>query len=63
LIEKQGALAQAESLNVIAEAEANEMKLTDEYLTLERIKAFSNNTRLYLGPSIPKYISEASHTP
>eukprot|EP00826_Nyctotherus_ovalis_P026189 TRINITY_DN2045_c0_g10_i1.p1 TRINITY_DN2045_c0_g10~~TRINITY_DN2045_c0_g10_i1.p1 ORF type:complete len:199 (-),score=75.44 TRINITY_DN2045_c0_g10_i1:139-735(-) len=63
LIEKEQAMAKANTLSVMTEAEANELKFTEEFLILEKIKAFSKNTKLYLGPSIPKYISEGQAVP
>lgn len=63
MIEKEEATAKARTLSVVTEAEANELKFTEEFLILEKIKAFSKNTKLYLGPSIPKYISEGQSVP
>jgi hypothetical protein len=50
------------------EVEANNKKLTPEYLRYMSIISLSNNTKFYFGESIPKYFStniekiEGGHT-
>jgi len=39
------------------EIEANQKKLTPEYLKYTAIKTLINNTQLYFGDSIPKYLT------
>ena len=58
MVSKEEAVAKATKIKLLAEAEANKQKLSREFLTLEAIKAVTNNTRMYLGPSIPKFIPE-----
>ena len=62
-IEKEKALAAAKKHHAEAEAYGNEKKLTKEYLQLMKIKAFTKNTKMYLGPSIPKNISNSLPIP
>jgi len=45
----------------IKEIEANEKKLTDSFLKYTWLQAISNNTKLYFGDSIPKFINTNSH--
>ena len=39
------------------EIEANQRKLTPEYLKYTAIKTLINNSQLYFGESIPKYLT------
>jgi len=39
------------------EIEANQRKLSQEYLRYTAIKSLINNTQLYFGDSIPKYLT------
>jgi hypothetical protein len=41
----------------IKEIDANEKRLTDQYLRLKWLEALGNNTKLYFGDSIPKYLA------
>ena len=40
----------------IKEIDANEKRLTDQYLRLKWLESLGNNTKLYFGESIPKYL-------
>merc|ERR1711933_436046 len=40
-------------MGAMKEAEANQLKLTPEFLALETAKALSNNTKIYFGEKIP----------
>ena len=43
----------------VKEIEANEKKLTPQYLKYALIQGLTNNVKLYFGESIPKYIGES----
>ena len=43
----------------VKEIEANEKKLTPQYLKYSLIQGLTNNVKLYFGESIPKYIGES----
>jgi len=45
----------------IKEIEANEKRLTDSFLKYTWLQAISNNTKLYFGENIPKFINTNSH--
>jgi hypothetical protein len=55
-LEKQKAITDAEDYKVKKEIEANNKRLTPEYLMYHRIIHLANNTKFYFGESIPKYI-------
>ena len=42
----------------VKEIEANERKLTPQYLKYTLIQGLTNNVKLYFGDSIPKYIGD-----
>eukprot|EP01102_Stenamoeba_stenopodia_P012483 TRINITY_DN3957_c0_g1_i1.p1 TRINITY_DN3957_c0_g1~~TRINITY_DN3957_c0_g1_i1.p1 ORF type:complete len:309 (+),score=91.45 TRINITY_DN3957_c0_g1_i1:120-1046(+) len=48
----QKALTDAEFYRLTKEAEANQKKLTREFLELERHRSIANNTKIYFGPSV-----------
>ena len=56
-MEKQKAYTDAEFYKITKEIEANNKKLTPEYLKYVALVNLSNNTKFYFGESIPKYIS------
>ncbi len=56
-MEKQKAYTDAEFYKISKEIEANNKKLTPEYLKYVGLVNLSNNTKFYFGESIPKYIS------
>ena len=43
---------------VTREAEANQQKLTPEFLQISFMKAISNNTKLYFGNKLPSMLLE-----
>lgn len=56
-MEKQKAYTDAEFYKISKEIEANNKKLTPDYLKYVALVNLSNNTKFYFGESIPKYIS------
>ena len=56
---KQKAVADAEFYKMQKHAEANQMKLTQEYLELMRIEAISKNNKIFYGPDIPSVFIES----
>ena len=48
LVEKEIAMSNATKIRLMAEAEANKMRLTREFLQLEAIKALSNSSKVGL---------------
>lgn len=56
-LEKQKAYTDAEFYKISKEIEANNKKLTPEYLKYVALVNLSNNTKFYFGESIPRYIS------
>ena len=58
--EKQKIVTDAEFYKITREIEANNKKLTPEYLKFIALKSISNNTKFYFGDSIPKYINTNS---
>lgn len=55
---KKKAETDAKYYKEIKEIEANTKKLTPEYLKYTLIQGITNNTKLYFGESIPKYIGD-----
>jgi hypothetical protein len=56
-LEKQKTITDAEHYKIFSEIEANNKKLTPEYLKYIAITSVSNNTKFYFGESIPKYLT------
>jgi hypothetical protein len=56
-LEKQRTVTDAEYYKIEKEIEANNKKLTPEYLKFTAITSLSNNTKFYFGESIPKYLT------
>jgi len=56
--EKQEALADAQKYYVEKEAEANQAKLTPEYLAMVMFENLAKNTKIYYGESIPQMFLE-----
>jgi hypothetical protein len=56
-MEKEKTIADAENYRIQKEIEANNRRLTPAYLDYLRILHLSNNTKLYFGESLPKFIS------
>jgi hypothetical protein len=56
-LEKQRTVTDAEYYKIAKEIEANNKKLTPEYLKFTAITSLSNNTKFYFGESIPKYLT------
>ena len=56
-LEKQKTITDAEYYKITKEIEANNKKLTPEYLKYMSILSVSNNTKFYFGESIPKYLT------
>jgi hypothetical protein len=56
-LEKQRTVTDAEYYKISKEIEANNKKLTPEYLKFTAITSLSNNTKFYFGESIPKYLT------
>jgi regulator of protease activity HflC (stomatin/prohibitin superfamily) len=57
-IDKEKARADAHYYKVSKMIEAEQKQLTPEYLKKLAIESISNNTKLYFGESIPKFIME-----
>lgn len=53
---RQKARVDAEHYAHLKLAEVNRLKLTPEYLELQKIQALSKNNLVYFGPSIPSYL-------
>ena len=56
-LNREKTIADAESYRITKEIEANNKKLTPEYLKYMSIISLSNNTKFYFGESIPKYLT------
>ena len=56
-MEKQKTITDAEHYKITKEIDANNKKLTPEYLKYISILSVTNNTKFYFGESIPKYIT------
>eukprot|EP00054_Salpingoeca_dolichothecata_P002561 m.23176 g.23176 ORF g.23176 m.23176 type:complete len:184 (+) comp13100_c0_seq1:36-587(+) len=50
---RQKAQVDAEYYSATKIAEANQMKLTKEYLELQKLTAIANNTKVFFGPDVP----------
>lgn len=59
-LEREKAIADASFYRGIKEAEANEKKLTPEFLEYTHILAVANNTKVYFGEKIPSLFVENS---
>jgi len=57
-IEKEKSKADAHHYKVLKMIEAEQMQLTPQYLRMLAIQSISNNTKIYFGESIPKFIME-----
>ena len=55
---KNQARTDASYYQSLKEIEANQQKLTPEYLQKLAIESLSANTKLYFGPSIPNYVQD-----
>ncbi len=56
-LEKQKTITDAEHYKITKEIDANNKKLTPEYLKYIAIMSVTNNTKFYFGESIPKYLT------
>ena len=56
-LEKEKTKTNAEYYKITKEIEANDKKLTPNYLKYTAIMSLSNNTKFYFGESIPKYLT------
>jgi len=56
---KMKASTDAIAYQAMKEAEANQLKLTPEYLELKRIEALAATTKVYYGPSIPQMVFDS----
>ncbi len=56
-MEKEKTKTNAEYYKITKEIEANNQKLTPDYLKYSAIMSLSNNTKFYFGESIPKYLT------
>ena len=56
-MEKQKTFTDAEYYKITKEIDANNKKLTPEYLRYTALINLSNNTKFFFGESIPKYLS------
>ena len=56
-LDNQKAIADAEFYRISKEIDGNNKKLTPEYLKYLSIIHLNNNTKIYFGESIPKYLS------
>lgn len=56
-LDREKTIADAESYRITKEIEANNKKLTPEYLKYMSIISLTNNTKFYFGESIPKYLT------
>ena len=56
---KMKAATDAVAYQTMKEAEANQLKLTPEYLELKRIEALAATTKVYYGPSIPQMVFDS----
>jgi len=54
LLAKEKAMADAEYYKSEKEAEANKLKLTQEYLELVKYQSIGQNTKIYFGDKIPQ---------
>merc|ERR1711860_69649 len=54
LLAKEKAMADAEDYKSEKEAEANKLKLTQEYLELVKYQSIGQNTKIYFGDKIPQ---------
>jgi len=57
-LEREKAKADADFYKISKEIEANQMKLTPEYLQKLQIESVTQNTKYYFGESIPKFFTE-----
>jgi hypothetical protein len=57
-IEKEKSKADAHHYKVLKMIEAEQMQLTPQFLKMLAIQSISNNTKIYFGESIPKFIME-----
>ena len=60
LVARQKARADAEFYAAQKMTESNRLKLTPEYLELQRIKAVANNNKIFYGNSIPKFFFDTA---
>jgi len=44
------------------QAEVDRLRLTKEFLDLERIHSLTKTTKIYFGPDIPSYFNAIGHT-
>jgi len=62
-LNREKSKAEAAFYHKLQEAKANELLLTDEYLKLQSIAAYSHNTKLYFGEKIPSALYESFSPP
>lgn len=55
---REKSLADANFYRVLKEAEANQLKLTPQFLELKFIEAIANNTKMYFGDKIPSMVMD-----
>ncbi|KAI5065386.1 hypothetical protein GOP47_0020081 [Adiantum capillus-veneris] len=55
---REKSLADANFYRVLKEAEANQLKLTPQFLELKFIEAIANNTKMYFGDKIPGMVMD-----
>ena len=53
---RQKSLADADFYRLVKEAEANELKLTPQFLELRFIEAIADNTKIFFGDKVPNMI-------
>ncbi|EGD79511.1 erlin-1 [Salpingoeca rosetta] len=59
-LEKERAIVDAEFYAAKRNAEANQLRLTPQYLELMKYKAIANNTKVYFGPDLPTMFLSSS---
>lgn len=59
---RQKSKADGEFYKAQKEAEANKLKLTPQFLELKRYEAIAARSKVYFGPSIPKFFMDSSIT-
>ena len=57
-VEREKSKADAHHYKIMKMIESEQAQLTPQYLQKLAIESFTNNTKLYFGDSIPKFISE-----
>jgi len=56
--EKKKSAADSEHYQAMKEAEANQVKFTEEYMKIKFFESIQNNLKFYFGQSIPAFLSE-----